>query len=107
MKSICSLRLPLKARLSSCWRAREQSDVQFDEESSEGDSWAVLREQDLALSADALATVDLIDQALERIKKGTYGVCQRTGQPIPKARLRAIPWATETVVQKTHGLLLR
>lgn len=34
-----------------------------------------------------------IDYALERISNGTYGICTETGQPIPKARLEAQPWA--------------
>jgi len=34
-----------------------------------------------------------IDDALERIEKGTYGTCEGTGKPIPKARLEAQPWA--------------
>lgn len=34
-----------------------------------------------------------IDDALERIKDGSYGVCLATGRPISKARLRAKPWA--------------
>lgn len=34
-----------------------------------------------------------IDLALERIQDGTYGVCQATGAPITRARLRACPWA--------------
>jgi DnaK suppressor protein len=34
-----------------------------------------------------------IDFALERINNGTYGICIGTGQPIPKARLEAQPWA--------------
>ena len=34
-----------------------------------------------------------IDEALARIRKGTYGVCQGTGKPITKARLRARPWS--------------
>jgi len=34
-----------------------------------------------------------IDGALDRIENGTYGVCEGTGQPIPKERLEAIPWA--------------
>jgi len=33
-----------------------------------------------------------IDEALERIKNGNYGVCA-CGKPIPKARLRALPYA--------------
>lgn len=34
-----------------------------------------------------------IDEALRRIEEGTYGICQGSGKPIPKARLEAIPWA--------------
>lgn len=34
-----------------------------------------------------------IDEALERINNGTFGMCLATGQPIGKARLRAKPWA--------------
>ena len=34
-----------------------------------------------------------IDDALERIDKGTYGICLGTGKPISKARLQARPWA--------------
>ena len=34
-----------------------------------------------------------IDAALQRIQDGTYGICEGTGQPIPKARLEAQPWA--------------
>ena len=33
-----------------------------------------------------------IDRALERIKRGVFGVCQLTGNPIEKERLRAIPY---------------
>ncbi|MEO6950883.1 MAG: TraR/DksA family transcriptional regulator [Polyangia bacterium] len=36
-----------------------------------------------------------IEQALARMDAGTYGISERTGEPIPLARLRAIPWATE------------
>jgi RNA polymerase-binding protein DksA len=34
-----------------------------------------------------------IDDALQRIERGVYGICEGTGKPIPKARLRAQPWA--------------
>jgi DnaK suppressor protein len=39
-----------------------------------------------------------IDQALQRIESGSYGVCEISGQPIPRARLEAIPFARTTVV---------
>jgi len=38
-----------------------------------------------------------IDDALQRIEKGTYGVCEGTGKPICKARLKAQPWARYSV----------
>ncbi len=34
-----------------------------------------------------------IDDALGRIEQRTYGICEGTGKPIPKARLEAQPWA--------------
>jgi RNA polymerase-binding protein DksA len=34
-----------------------------------------------------------IDDALQRIERGVYGICEGTGKPIPKARLQAQPWA--------------
>ncbi|UCC96875.1 MAG: TraR/DksA C4-type zinc finger protein [Phycisphaerales bacterium] len=34
-----------------------------------------------------------IDEALSRIEAGTYGTCEGNGEPTPKARLNAIPWA--------------
>lgn len=86
---------------------REPGDLQFDEESGEGDSWAVERERDLALSAAARAAVELIDEALKRIDDGTYGVCVVSGKLIQKERLRAIPWAAERVEYKAGGLRRR
>lgn len=38
-----------------------------------------------------------IDEALERMEEGQYGICMGTGQPIGLARLRAIPWAKYSV----------
>ncbi len=38
-----------------------------------------------------------IDAALLRVEERTYGVCQTTGKPIPKARLNAKPWARYTI----------
>ncbi|MCA9266975.1 MAG: TraR/DksA family transcriptional regulator [Planctomycetales bacterium] len=35
-----------------------------------------------------------IENALERMRTGQYGVCEITGKPIPLARLQALPYAT-------------
>jgi DnaK suppressor protein len=37
-----------------------------------------------------------IDEALDRIRAGTYGVCELTGKPIEAARLEAVPWTRFT-----------
>ena len=85
----------------------EPGDIQFDEESGEGDTLNVERERDLALSAQARAAVDEIDRALAKMDSGTYGVCERCGNPIPKARLKALPYAALCVACKSGGLSRR
>lgn len=82
---------------------REPGDVQFDEESGDGDTLQVERERDLALSSYAQTAVDEIDEALARLKAGVYGMCVTSGKPIPKERLEAIPWAAERVEYKVAG----
>lgn len=49
-----------------------------------------------------------VERALEKINEDTYGVCDITGEEIPKARLEAVPYATMTVKaqeQMEKGLL--
>jgi RNA polymerase-binding transcription factor DksA len=82
----------------------DPGDVQFDDESGEGDSLVVERERDLALSAQARQMIADIDAALVRITDGSYGLSVISGRPIPKDRLRAIPWARELVEEKVGGL---
>jgi RNA polymerase-binding transcription factor DksA len=48
------------------------------------------------LSSDQDAVYE-IEEALKRIERNTYGICELTGKPIPKARLDAIPWTRFTV----------
>jgi len=94
----------LQAEADALLEDRDPGDVQFDDESGEGDTLAVERDLDLALSAQARAAVDEIDAALERIRKGVYGVCVKSGKNIPRERLEVIPWASERVEFKAGGL---
>ena len=48
------------------------------------------------LSADQDSVYE-IEEALKRIEKKTFGICELTAKPIPKARLEAIPWTRFTV----------
>jgi RNA polymerase-binding transcription factor DksA len=51
-------------------------------------------DRDLALSrlSSEQDAVYEIDEAVMRIQRGTYGVCELTGKPIERERLEAIPW---------------
>jgi DnaK suppressor protein len=48
------------------------------------------------LSSDQDAIYE-IEEALKRIEKNTYGICELTGKQIPPPRLEAIPWTRFTV----------
>ncbi len=48
------------------------------------------------LSSDQDAVYE-VEEALKRIERNAFGVCEVTGKTIPKARLEAIPWTRFTV----------
>jgi RNA polymerase-binding transcription factor DksA len=97
----------LKAEADILALESEPGDIQFDEEGGEGNTSNVEREVDLVLSAQARAAVDEIDRALAKIDGGNYGICEKCGQPIPKARLKALPYAALCVQCKSGGLSRR
>jgi RNA polymerase-binding transcription factor DksA len=45
------------------------------------------------LASDLQESLDDVDKALERLAEGSYGVCERCGNPISEARLEAMPTA--------------
>jgi DnaK suppressor protein len=97
----------LRAEAEQLAAEMEPGDVQFDEESGEGGTMNVERERDLALSAQARAAVDEIDRALAKLEAGNYGVCERCGEPIKRARLKALPYASMCIACKSGGLSRR
>lgn len=65
----------------------------------QGDAGSDAYDRDFALNLlsqeqDALYE---IEEALQRIAGGSYGICEMSGKPIPEARLEAIPFARLTV----------
>jgi DnaK suppressor protein len=42
-------------------------------------------------------TLHKVEDALARIREGSYGVCERCGRDIPLQRLNAVPWASYCV----------
>ncbi len=51
----------------------------------------------LEISNKEIHIIKQIDRALEKIEQGHYGICDISGEEIPKARLEAIPFANMTV----------
>ncbi|HUR77243.1 MAG TPA: TraR/DksA C4-type zinc finger protein [Acidimicrobiales bacterium] len=88
-------------------RGAEPGDVQFDDESGEGGTLAIDRERDIALALQALSITEEIDDALRKLDRGGYGVCESCGQNIMKARLEALPYARQCIACKTGGLSRR
>ncbi len=66
-------------------------------DSADQGSDASEREYMLSLLESGTNVVREIDEALERIEAGTYGICLKSGKPIAKARLKAIPWTRYTI----------
>ena len=64
-----------------------------DEHDPEGATIGFERAQLTALLAAARERVAEIDDALRRVDAGSYGVCERCGQPIAGERLTARPFA--------------
>lgn len=61
----------------------------------------------LSLVANEQEALAEIEAAIQRIKAGTYGVCEQTEKPIPKERLLAVPFTRYTAeamkeVEKTR-----
>ena len=72
----------------------------FDEEYADAGTATFERERDLSLSNNIRDLMDKIDKALERIDEGTYGLCERCGRPIEKARIKALPYASLCIKDK-------
>ena len=71
-----------------------------DADSAEG---MAIQENDEALFHRNVDRLAQVLKALQRMEQGKYGVSERSGAPIPKARLSAVPEATLTVEEELEG----
>lgn len=100
--------LQLRARLTSAADYLEHADENAGEINSPvGDQHVADhasdlfdRELDETLGENAEHVLQEIDEALERIEAGTYGLCAVCGEPIPEERLEAVPYATLCIEDK-------
>ncbi len=62
-----------------------------DEHDPEGATIAFERAQVAALAVQVKGHLAEVEAAIQRLDDGTYGSCERCGQPVVKARLEARP----------------
>ncbi|MGM7723186.1 TraR/DksA family transcriptional regulator [Metabacillus sp. Hm71] len=55
------------------------------------------QEKQMMLYESSQKLLEDVNEALERIKNGTYGICIDTGEPISIYRLDALPYAKRTM----------
>ena len=78
-----------KVRLSEASAERSH-----DPTSADGGSMAFELEKELTLDENTKHLLNQVEHALVLIKKKKYGNCENCGEPIPVARLEALPYAT-------------
>ena len=59
-------------------------------------------EMELQMLTEDGNTIKLIDDAIERLVHGGFGICMECGQPIPEARLKVRPYAVYCVKCKSR-----
>jgi DnaK suppressor protein len=75
---------------------------------AEEDQAQISHDEFVSLSLNSLdhQQLGLVEEALDRIQVGDYGICLDCGEPIPGKRLNAIPWARFCVpCQDRQGML--
>lgn len=84
---------------------RERLETKADYGPGRGDPAVYQWEFNLALLERAEAQLQQVRAALARLEAGTYGICQKCGQPIDDERLELLPLATHCIrcAQSTKG----
>jgi DnaK suppressor protein len=77
-----------EGNLAPVREAQERSADEMDEAEA-----SIVQHEALGRAAHDRSHLAEVDRALQKIKAGTYGVSELSGEPIGYARLNAVPWA--------------
>jgi DnaK suppressor protein len=77
---------------------RGSGPVEFEDDAQRLDTL----EREGNLVARDVDRLERIDRALEKIKDGTYGLSDMSGEPIPRERLEAVPEALYTLSEEAN-----
>lgn len=84
----------LRHQLTSLSNASQDSNVGLGNHMAEDATAAFEQATTVSLHRGHELTLRKVERALERIEEGTYGRCERCGEEIDFARLKAMPQAT-------------
>ena len=71
-------------------------DAEGEEDTADLASSLMDKEMDMSVEEEIEETMTAIEHALQKIQDGTYGICDVSGEPIPKSRLELLPWSSLT-----------
>lgn len=83
-------------RSSSDMDGNLPEDAEGEEDTADLASSLMDKEMDMSVEEEIEETLMAIEHALEKIQDGTYGICDVSGEPIPKSRLELLPWSSLT-----------
>ncbi len=78
------------------FRAEEEEDF-TQHDSGDMSQSLFTREMDATVEQTMEKRLESVERALQKVEEGTYGICDDTGEPIPRERLEAVPEAVYTV----------
>lgn len=91
---LLSMKQELSARVdaveSDLHHRQQPLEKDFEEQAQQLENEEVLS----ALDEEGLSVLAQVNQALQRMEEGTYGICTACGAEIPEARLDAVPYAS-------------
>lgn len=99
-------RTHLRAEIMSQGADPESDEVTFSADSGFADRSHNTEERSRLISVASALRSNLrdVDRALAKIHAGTYGACERCGDPIATERLDALPWAMLCIRCKQEGV---
>ena len=100
----------IEAQLADVERLRRSELDEIESATDPTDDTALIEERakDEELAEPVRGRLEAIGRAEARLKDGTYGFSVESGEPIPAARLEAVPWAERTTdeqqrYERIHG----
>jgi DnaK suppressor protein len=75
-------------------------EMPFEEEYAASGTTTFERERDLSLSENVKDILQRVNESLERIESGNFGICEMCGESIPEERLQALPYANLCITCK-------